>query len=51
MMDNPDYLAAEKVHEQAWAVFETIFQKSRKSAWNRFQDLAGSESATDGRYW
>jgi len=44
---NPDDLAAEKIHEQAWAVVEPIFQKSRESAWNRFHDLAESESATD----
>jgi hypothetical protein len=44
---NPDDLAAEKIHEQAWAVVEPIFQKSRESAWHRFQDLAESESATD----
>jgi hypothetical protein len=44
---NPDDLAAKKIHEQAWAVVEPIFQKSRESAWNHFQALAGSESATD----
>lgn len=44
---NPDDLAAEKIHEQAWAVVEPIFQKSRESAWKRFHDLAESESATD----
>ena len=39
--------AMEKIHEQAWAVVQPIFQETRESAWNRFHDLAGSESATD----
>ncbi|MHB0958541.1 MAG: baeRF3 domain-containing protein [Pirellulaceae bacterium] len=44
---NPGSLSPEKLHELAWAIVEPLFQKSREAAWNRFNDLAGSKSATD----
>ena len=44
---NPDRLKPEQLHAEAWAIVEPGFHRSRESAWERYEDSAQSETATD----
>jgi hypothetical protein len=40
-------LSPEKLHEHAWRIVEPIFRRCRDTAWNRYQELATTELASD----
>lgn len=47
IIGNPDDLKPEELHAQAWPLMEPIFMQAREKALAQYQQLAGSERATN----
>jgi hypothetical protein len=44
---NPEHLRPEELQEQAWRIVETYFQQETKKTVEQYQQLAGTDKATD----
>jgi len=44
---NPEHLRPEDLQEQAWRIVETYFQQETKKTVEQYQQLAGTDKATD----
>ena len=44
---NPDHLRPEELQEQAWRIVETYFRQETKKTVEQYQQLAGTDKATD----
>ena len=47
VLGNPEGVSAEELHDHAWAIVEPHFLKAREEAYLRYEQLAGTEQASN----